>query len=48
MDTEDRKRSYNEDKDDEEKPTKMPKRRRLIIPDVDSDEDSGEEFKPGL
>lgn len=39
----DKKRSHKEDT--EEEPVK-PKKRRLIIPDVDSDEDSGDEFKP--
>lgn len=44
---EDRKRLYKEDIEEEEEPIK-PKKRRLIIPDVDSDEDSGDEFKPSL
>lgn len=43
----DKKRSYKVDTEEEDEPIK-PKKRRLIIPDVDSDEDSGDEFKPGL
>jgi len=45
--TDDKKRSYK-DSDEEKEEIIKPKRRRLIIPDVDSDEDSGDEFKPGL
>ncbi|XP_076766173.1 DNA mismatch repair protein Msh6 [Xylocopa sonorina] len=50
----DRKRSYeNEDEDEEEEEKKeseiqQPKKRRLIIPDEESGEDSGDEFKPDL
>jgi len=41
---------YKNDEDEEEEDDQpiKPKKRRLIIPDVDSDEDSGDEFKPGL
>lgn len=44
----DKKRLYKENNEEEEEdePVKF-KKRRLIIPDVDSDEDSGDEFKPG-
>ncbi|KAH0951034.1 hypothetical protein HN011_010133 [Eciton burchellii] len=47
-----RKRLYKKDEDEEEEEEEddqsiKPKKRRLIIPDVDSDEDSGDEFKPG-
>jgi hypothetical protein len=45
-----RKRLYKKDEDEEEEEDDQsikPKKRRLIIPDVDSDEDSGDEFKPG-
>ncbi|XP_014470347.1 PREDICTED: probable DNA mismatch repair protein Msh6 [Dinoponera quadriceps] len=44
--TDERKRSYKEDQDDEEDKSIKPKRRRLIIPDDDSGEDSGDDFKP--
>lgn len=46
---EDRKRVYKDDEEEEkeEKPIQL-KKRRLIIPDVESGEDSGDEFKPGL
>lgn len=43
----DKKRSHINDEDEEDEPIR-PKKRRLIIPDVDSGEDSGDEFKPGL
>lgn len=47
--TDDRKRSHKDEQDDEEDKSIKPKRRRLIIPDVDSDaDDSGDDFKPGL
>ena len=45
--TDDKKRSHNKDTEKEEDESIKPKRRRLIIPDIDSDEDSGDEFKPG-
>ena len=45
--TDDKKRSYNKDTEEEEDESIKPKRQRLIIPDIDSDEDSGDEFKPG-
>lgn len=45
--SDDKKRLYKEDTEEEDEPIK-PKKRRLIIPDVDSDEDSGDEFKPSL
>lgn len=44
----DRKRLYKKDEDEEEDQLIKPKKRRVIIPDIDSDEDSGDEFKPGL
>ncbi|XP_011874515.1 PREDICTED: probable DNA mismatch repair protein Msh6 [Vollenhovia emeryi] len=44
-DTGDKKRSYKEDTEAEDEPAR-PKKRRLIIPDVESGEDSGDEFKP--
>ncbi|XP_011644133.1 probable DNA mismatch repair protein Msh6 [Pogonomyrmex barbatus] len=46
--TDDRKRLYKDDVEEkeEEEPVKI-KRRRLIIPDEESGEDSGDEFKPG-
>ncbi|XP_011703725.1 PREDICTED: probable DNA mismatch repair protein Msh6 [Wasmannia auropunctata] len=45
--SDDKKRLYKEDIEEEEEEPIKPKRRRLIIPDVESDEDSGDEFKPG-
>lgn len=45
--TDDKKRLYKKDTEEEEDEPIKPKRRRLIIPDVDSGEDSGDEFKPG-
>lgn len=45
--SDDKKRLFKEDTEEEDEPIK-PKKRRLIIPDVDSDEDSGDEFKPSL
>ncbi|KAL0119437.1 hypothetical protein PUN28_007732 [Cardiocondyla obscurior] len=44
----DKKRSHKEDTEEEEEEDKpiQPKRRRLIIPDVESDNDSGDEFIP--
>lgn len=50
QDVSDRKRAYKEDEIDEEDKEKLikPKKRRLIIPNVDSDEDSGDDYKPSL
>lgn len=48
--TEDRKRTYKDDEaeeKDEEEPRQF-KKRRLVIPDVESGDDSGDEFKPGV
>lgn len=53
-DVKDRKRVFKDDDDkekeeeEEESEPIRPKKRRLIIPDVESEEDSGDEFKPGL
>lgn len=44
----DKKRSLRENTEEEEDEPVKPKKRRLIIPDVESDEDSGDEFKPSL
>lgn len=46
--TNDKKRSYKEDTKEEEDVSVKLKKRRLSIPDTDSNEDSGDEFKPGL
>ncbi|XP_029035592.1 probable DNA mismatch repair protein Msh6 [Osmia bicornis bicornis] len=47
---EDRKRVYKDDDEEEDQAKEIeltqPKKRRLIIPEVDSGEDSGDEFKP--
>ncbi|XP_003699487.2 DNA mismatch repair protein Msh6 [Megachile rotundata] len=45
---EDRKRVYKDDDENEEEEDEpvRPKKRRLIIPDVDSGDDTGDEFKP--
>ncbi|CAK9830154.1 Probable DNA mismatch repair protein Msh6 [Anthophora retusa] len=47
---EDRKRNYKDDEEEEEEKEEsevtQPKKRRLIIPDVESGDDSGDEFKP--
>ncbi|XP_071562945.1 probable DNA mismatch repair protein Msh6 [Temnothorax nylanderi] len=44
--TDDKKRTHKEDTEEEEDEPIRPKKRRLIIPDVESGEDSGDEFKP--
>lgn len=47
---EDRKRIYKDDEEEEKEKSEpiQTKKRRLIIPDEESGEDSGDEFKPGL
>lgn len=52
IDVKDKKNVSKDDNDEEEemeeKEPIQPKKRRLIIPDEESGEDSGDEFKPGL
>lgn len=48
----DKKRVYKDDEEENEEKKEpeltQPRKRRLIIPDEESGEDSGDEFKPGL
>lgn len=52
IDVKDKKNVSKDDNDEEEETEEkepiQPKKRRLIIPDEESGEDSGDEFKPGL